>query len=758
MDRLDFGRIIREMAVGFALHEMIFDAEGRPVDYRFLDANPAYERITGLRVAEILGKTVREALPSVETRWIETYGRVVQTGEPASFTDYAEALHKHFEIWAYRPAPGLFIVLVQDASPKVEAERAALRQAAILRAVLGSIDISVAFKDTEGRYLGCNSTYERTFGVSEEELVGEVDDDLFEPEEAARIKAEDREILGTGLPMKPERSWRKNSTGRERLFERSKRPLLDDSGTPFGIAVFWHDISDEALAVKADAIHIALARVEDSSSSAELLRRALDELEAATGSSLGFFTCLDDAFSAGEIDVLSTRTLGELKGHADGLGHRPFDETGPWRGFASTNRPLILEGGDFPDTPLPPGHPALRRALLVPVLREGAVVGMLGVANKDRPYNDWDLALASDVADLVWEIYERKEAQESSRRLALQRDFAISAMRAGVETWYLDEDRKVYDRNWAGILGYALEELPSDARQIFRLLCHPEDYEAASAKMKAYLEGRSDSYEAEFRMLRKDGRWIWVLDRGQVVERGSSGQPMVMSGLMVDVNGLKLAEERLKVSLGEKEILLQELFHRTRNTMQLINAMLELKKQGLESPAFAQAIETVQGKIIAMSLVQEKLYRGSDLSVLDLGEYIAELVELIKQGAPNLRDNVRINSETMAVPVSVDAAIPCGLIISELVSNALVHAFPGGAPGSIDVSVSRDLDEISIGVSDDGVGLPAGYDLRSGPNLGLKTVLGIGEEQLHGRVEFRRPSKGFSCRLTFKDSYYTRRL
>jgi two-component sensor histidine kinase len=112
----------------------------------------------------------------------------------------------------------------------------------------------------------------------------------------------------------------------------------------------------------------------------------------------------------------------------------------------------------------------------------------------------------------------------------------------------------------------------------------------------------------------------------------------------------------------------------------------------------------------------------------------------------------------MNVPISVDAAVPCGLIVSELISNSLAHAFPGGVAGNIDVSVSRDADGISIGVRDDGVGLSPGFELKRSPRLGLKTVVGIGEQQLHGRVVFGTEPRGFSCRLSFKDIYYPRRL
>ena len=439
---------------------------------------------------------------------------------------------------------------------------------------------------------------------------------------------------------------------------------------------------------------------------------------------------------------------------------------GPWTSRGSgadcvrTRLPIVLEGSDLKadGRVTPPGHAPLLRILILPVIREEEVVGLLGIANKKSPYNDWDLALSVRVADSVWEVFERKRAQERVRDIAIERDLAISAMRAGLETWYIVEGKKEYDERWAAILGYALSELPADSMETQRLLTHPDDFAIADERLRRYLSGQSESYEAELRMRHKDGRWIWVLDRAQIALRGNDGEPLRLSGLIIDISDLKKAEESLKVSLREKDILLQELFHRTKNTMQLINAMLELKKQGLESSPFNQAIETVQSKIIAMSLVQEKLYRGGDLSVLDLGGYIAELVELIKAGEPVLPANVTISSDTMNVPVSVDAAIPCGLIVSELISNSLVHAFPRGAPGRIDVSVSRSEDEISISVRDDGVGLPPGYDLRKGSRLGLRTVLGIGEEQLHGRLDFGSAARGFSCLLTFKDVYYPRRL
>lgn len=728
------------MAVGFALHEMVFDAEGRPVDYRFLDANPAYERITGLCLAGIRGKSVREVLPGIEERWIEAYGRVVLSGEPLLFTDFAVALGKHFEVWAYRPGPGRFVVMVRDVSDKKAAENAIRRQASTLKAVLGSIDSAVAFKGLDGRYLGCNAEYTRIFGRTEAELMGKTDADIFEDSKAASIRDEDRELLASDQPMQRGRLWISDSLGRDRLCEFWKIPLVaegallpgDREGQPFGIAVLWHDIGDTVLAEKANDIHKALALRGLSSTSREILELAVGELEAATGSGTGFYACLEDFKSP-----------------------NPLVEE-----CARAGRAQVVEGERAMQAAdrLPPGHPHLERILLSPVLRGGEAVAVLAIANKASPYNDWDQALCAQVADSVWEIYERKKAQEKILDIAKQRDLAISAMKAGVETWYIEEDRKEYDERWALTLGYSLAELPGESSRTMELLCHPDDYSRAMEGLRGYLEGRAEGYEAEIRMRHKDGRWVWILNRAMIVERGPGGKPLRLSGLIMDIDGIKAVEERLRLTLHEKEILLQELFHRTKNTMQLINAMLELKKQGLESSPFCLAIEGIQGKIIAMSLVQEKLYRNGDLSALDLGDYLGELLELIKEGAPLVPDNITISSSTMPVPVSVDAAIPCGLIATELVTNALAYAFPGGAPGKISLLLSQAEGEISLAISDDGVGLPEGYAIATGTGLGLRTVQGIGEGQLRGRVEFGFAEKGFSFRLTFKDIFYPRRL
>jgi len=116
--------LFNEMVSGFALHEIIYDKNGKPYDYRFLDLNPAFERLTGLRRIDILGKTVREVLPKIETYWIETYGEVALSGKPAHFENYSEELNRYYEVFAFRPQKGQFAVTFTDITTRKQAEEA----------------------------------------------------------------------------------------------------------------------------------------------------------------------------------------------------------------------------------------------------------------------------------------------------------------------------------------------------------------------------------------------------------------------------------------------------------------------------------------------------------------------------------------------------------------------------------------------------------------------------------------------------------
>lgn len=117
-----YSQLFRSMVTGLALHEVILDEDGRPRDYRFLEVNPAFERLTGLRAEDLVGRTVLEVLPGTEPIWIEKYGRVATTGETIHFESYSRELHRHYEVTAYTPEPGRFVTIFQDVTGRKQAE------------------------------------------------------------------------------------------------------------------------------------------------------------------------------------------------------------------------------------------------------------------------------------------------------------------------------------------------------------------------------------------------------------------------------------------------------------------------------------------------------------------------------------------------------------------------------------------------------------------------------------------------------------
>jgi PAS domain S-box-containing protein len=134
------------MAEGFALHEIICNEKGEPCDYRFIDVNPAFERLTGLKRADIAGKTVLEVLPDIEPHWLKTYGEVALTGKPANFENYSAELGKHYEVFAYSPAPRQFAVIFRDITEQRLARQEREITIEFLRIVNGSTGTSALIK------------------------------------------------------------------------------------------------------------------------------------------------------------------------------------------------------------------------------------------------------------------------------------------------------------------------------------------------------------------------------------------------------------------------------------------------------------------------------------------------------------------------------------------------------------------------------------------------------------------------------------
>jgi PAS domain S-box-containing protein len=214
---------------------------------------------------------------------------------------------------------------------------------------------------------------------------------------------------------------------------------------------------------------------------------------------------------------------------------------------------------------------------------------------------------------------------------------------------------------------------------------------------------------------------------------------------------------RLKASLAEKEVLMREIYHRVKNNVQALIYLMDMQADYILDEATRQMLHELRGRAHAMALVHEKLYQSQNLARIDFGDYLYDLVDNLSHAFGMGRSIVwRIDVEDVAL--SVDTAIPCGLIVSELLTNALKYAFPGGRPyperGETDctISVASRVEghQITLAVSDNGVGLPAGVDWATTKTLGLQLVNILACHQLGGQVEVDR-SAGTSFKITFAE-------
>lgn len=222
-----------------------------------------------------------------------------------------------------------------------------------------------------------------------------------------------------------------------------------------------------------------------------------------------------------------------------------------------------------------------------------------------------------------------------------------------------------------------------------------------------------------------------------------------MEGIVVaakDITERKKTEEDIRNSLKEKEVLLREIYHRTKNNMQVISSLINLQASSVEDNSILQMFADARNRIQAMSLVHEKLYQSGDLSNVDSWDYIKDLVRAMARSYQPGLEMISISTDIESIPFSIDTAIPCGLIINELMSNSLKYAFTDGRKGEIRITLRRNGgEEIKLDFSDNGVGLPEGFDLRQNSSLGLKLVTNLTTKQLGGRIGImdRRPGTEF---------------
>jgi two-component sensor histidine kinase len=219
----------------------------------------------------------------------------------------------------------------------------------------------------------------------------------------------------------------------------------------------------------------------------------------------------------------------------------------------------------------------------------------------------------------------------------------------------------------------------------------------------------------------------------------------------------KVDRERIELSLREKEMLLHEIHHRVKNNMQIITSILKLRLRQSDNDFVRELLRDCQSRIHSMALVHEQLYRSDDLSHINIREYLDELAWSTYRSFALSPSHVQLVLSLDDADLNIDTAIPLGLVLNELLSNAFKHAFVGREHGQVTLTLKRGQDgELAVTVADDGVGLPADSEIMTAETFGMHLVFSL-VQQLSAQMDVEREA-GTAVTLRFREVPYARRI
>lgn len=359
----------------------------------------------------------------------------------------------------------------------------------------------------------------------------------------------------------------------------------------------------------------------------------------------------------------------------------------------------------------------------------------------------------------------KNEAGETVGAMGVSRD--ITAIKKAEEELRLSEERHraIYDQAYIGIariakmgrfllvnerlcdmLDYRAEEL---YKKTFYELGAPEEIEESLVDWDQLLSGKIKNFSREQTYVKKDGQLLNANVTVSLV-RDSNDNPNYFVAVFEDITERKEYETQLERSIKEKEVLLKEVHHRVKNNMQVISSILNLQSSYVTDDSALSILRESQDRIKSMSFVHESLYQSNTLSEVNFAEYIQNISRNLYHSYGRPEGGIDLQFDLENIYLNLDTSIPCGLIINEVISNSLKYAFQGRESGLIKVEFSKHSDnKLKLIISDDGIGLPADFDIENAESLGLQLVTTL-VTQISGELDID-VSKGTKFSIVFKE-------
>jgi len=290
--------------------------------------------------------------------------------------------------------------------------------------------------------------------------------------------------------------------------------------------------------------------------------------------------------------------------------------------------------------------------------------------------------------------------------------------------------------------GYKPEELINKTVETFYL--NPED----RTYLIKEIEKKGEVADYEIILKAKDNNLLYVSTNAHLLF-DSSKNPIGIEGSLRDITERKNIEIQLKNSLTEKEMLLKEIHHRVKNNLMIISSLLNLQSGYIKDKASQNIFKESQNRARSMALIHERLYQSTDLKRIDFGDYITSLATELFHTYVSDRNIIELKINVEDILLDINTSIPLGLIVNELITNSLKHAFPNGMKGKININFYLKNDHYEFAVKDDGIGFPEDIDFQNTNSLGLQIVTSL-TEQIDGEIKLER-SNGTEFKITFKE-------
>ncbi len=361
-------------------------------------------------------------------------------------------------------------------------------------------------------------------------------------------------------------------------------------------------------------------------------------------------------------------------------------------------------------------------------------------------YTDRDEPLALE--GFITDITEMKQNEDTVRKLSR----AVEQSPASIVITDLIGNIEYVNPKFTEITGYSLEEAIGQNPRILKSGENPR--ELYKNLWDTITSG--NEWHGLFLNKKKDNTLFWESASISAI-KNEEGKITHFCAVKEDITEQKTKDEKLQNSLKEKELMLREIHHRVKNNLQIISSLLKLQATYITDPTALEYFRISQDRVKSMALIHQQLYRSTDLSSINFGDYLRHLTTHLFQAYGVNENNIRLNIDAKNIYIGIDTAIPCGLLINELISNSLKHAFPNNRKGRIIIRMElKDENTYLLTVSDNGVGFPEDIDFRNTKSLGMQLVITL-TDQIDGKIELIRDS-GTIFNISFISINYKKRV